>query len=79
MEDRVIPRHFILAWLVMGLSSMIGQLILMRELLIVFYGNEISIGIILASWLFWVSIGSFFQAKSNIYGITQYSIILGVA
>jgi len=30
----------------------------MRELIVVFYGNEISLGIILACWLLWTAIGS---------------------
>ena len=43
---------------ILGLTSMIGQVIIIRELIVVFYGNELSLGIILASWLFWVSFGS---------------------
>ena len=43
---------------ILGLTSMIGQIIIIRELLVVFYGNELSLGIIFASWLFWVSFGS---------------------
>ena len=43
---------------ILGLTSMIGQIIIIRELLVVFYGNELSLGIILASWLFWVGFGS---------------------
>jgi spermidine synthase len=30
----------------------------MRELMVVFYGNEISLGLMLASWLFWTAAGS---------------------
>ncbi len=30
----------------------------MRELIVVFYGNEISLGLILACWLLWTAIGS---------------------
>ena len=41
------------AVLIMGVSSVIAQVILLRELLVVFYGNELSIGIILAGWLLW--------------------------
>jgi spermidine synthase len=37
---------------------MIGQVIIIRELMVVFSGNELSIGIILASWLFWTGFGS---------------------
>jgi len=41
-----------------GFASMISQILLLRELLVVFYGNELSAGIMLASWLLWVSLGS---------------------
>jgi len=41
-----------------GASAMASQIVFMREFLVVFYGNEISIGIILASWLIWGAFGS---------------------
>jgi len=44
--------------IILGLTSMIGQIIIIRELIVIFYGNELSLGIILATWLFWVSVGS---------------------
>jgi len=37
---------------------MVVQIILLREFMAVFYGNELCIGLVLASWLFWVAIGS---------------------
>ncbi len=37
---------------------MVAQVVLMRELLIVFYGNELSLGVTLAGWLFWGGAGS---------------------
>ena len=43
---------------ILGLTSMIGQIIIIRELVVAFYGNELSLGIILASWLFWAAFGS---------------------
>lgn len=42
----------------MGLAAVTGQIILMRELLAVFYGNELSTALILAIWLIWTSLGS---------------------
>lgn len=42
-----------------GLSALTGQIVLMRELLVVFYGNELSTAVILASWLMWSAFGSF--------------------
>ena len=35
-----------------------GQIVLMRELMVVFNGNEISLGMMLATWLFWTAAGS---------------------
>ncbi len=42
----------------LGAVSQIAQVLLLRELLMVFHGNELSIGLILASWLLWVGVGS---------------------
>ena len=41
-----------------GLSAVAGQIVLLRELIVVFNGNEISLGIMLATWLFWTAVGS---------------------
>jgi len=46
----------VLAWI--GFFSMLSQVLLMRELLVSFEGNELSLGIILAAWLVWTGIGS---------------------
>ncbi|MFC1509576.1 hypothetical protein ACFL60_07830, partial [Candidatus Omnitrophota bacterium] len=42
---------------------MIGQIIIIRELIVIFYGNELSLGVTLASWLFWISSGSFLASR----------------
>ena len=44
--------------MLIGFSAVIGQIVLMRELMVVFSGNEISLGIMLATWLFWTAAGS---------------------
>ena len=49
--------------LFMGFSGLVAQMLLLRELLIVFSGNELSIGLILANWLLLEAIGSFFVGK----------------
>ncbi len=54
---RRIPSH-LLAVLMLGIVSQIGQVLLLRELLMVFHGNELSIGLILAAWLAWGGVGS---------------------
>ena len=43
-----------------GFTAVTGQIVLMRELIQVFNGNEIALGILLATWLFWTAIGSAF-------------------
>jgi len=47
-----------IALAVIGFTSMIGQVVLMRELVATFYGNELVFGLILAAWLLWVAAGS---------------------
>jgi spermidine synthase len=50
--------------LIMGLSGIVAQIILLRELLVSFFGNELTLGIILANWLILEAIGSFYVGKS---------------
>jgi len=54
---RRVPSH-LPAVLTLGVVCQIGQVVLLRELLMVFHGNELSLGIILAAWMVWVGIGS---------------------
>lgn len=46
------------ALMLIGLSAVIGQIVLMRELIALFSGNEILLGVLLAAWLFWTAVGS---------------------
>ncbi len=57
MKFRKIPAH-IYPVLMLGVVSQIGQVLLLRELLMVFHGNELAIGIILSAWLAWTGLGS---------------------
>ena len=40
-----------------GFTAVIAQIVLMRELVVVFCGNEVSLGVILATWLLWTAFG----------------------
>jgi spermidine synthase len=51
-------RPHLVAALLLGVVSQVAQVLLLRELLVAFYGSEFSIGIILASWMAWVGVGS---------------------
>ncbi len=46
------------ALLLVGLTSVIGQIVLLRELLIASLGNELSLGLTLTIWLLWTAVGS---------------------
>lgn len=41
-----------------GFLAMLTQLVVFRELSVLFYGNELFLGTFLSSWLFWVGLGS---------------------
>ncbi len=47
----------------MGVSGLVSEMLLLRELMIVFSGNELSIGIILANWLIIEAFGCFVIGK----------------
>lgn len=53
----------IFALFAMGAFSQVIQAILMRQLLVVFYGNEISFGAFYGCWLMWIGIGSLLIAR----------------
>ncbi len=50
---------FLFLVIFIGFFSVFSQSVFLRELLITFYGNELSAGVLLSSWLFFGGIGSF--------------------
>jgi len=56
-------RYFNVIFGLIGFTATSVQIIILREFLAIFHGNEISIGIIFANWLFWTSIGSYAAGK----------------
>lgn len=51
-------RILIFGLLLMGFSFTVTQGLLIRELLVAFFGNELSIGLILGNWLILEAVGS---------------------
>lgn len=49
----------VFAILAVGFSGLIAQVLLLRELLVSFYGNELTVGIILANWVMLEAVGAF--------------------
>ncbi len=60
-----ITSSLILPIVAVGVSSIVTQIILLREFLSVFYGNELVIGIILANWMTLTGLGSFIGRYST--------------
>ena len=54
---------FVLAFILMGFTFTITQVMVIRELLVIFMGNELSTAIILANWLLLEAAGSFLLGK----------------
>ncbi len=46
-----------------GFTASIGQILVLRELLVLFYGNELSTGVVLACWMIWTGAGSRIAAQ----------------
>lgn len=57
------PGRYVLMVACLGIGSQLSQIILLREMLMVFQGNELSIALVLASWLFWCGVGSFLGSR----------------
>ena len=79
------PRACSLAIFLMGVCSSLAQVMLVRELIVVFSGNELSIGIILSSWLIWGTVGTLIASRTfpksmNLHaGMVSLQLLLGIA
>ena len=56
-------RRILFSIISLGATAIAAQIVLIREFLIVFSGDELSIGIILAAWLVSMAIGSLFLGR----------------
>jgi spermidine synthase len=63
-----------------GFLALLAQLVLFRELSVLFYGSELFLGTFLSSWLFWVGLGSLSakrflkRGQSAVDGSTSLSV-----
>jgi hypothetical protein len=73
-----IETGLIVSVVAVGFSSTVTQIILLREFLSVFYGNELVIGIILVNWMMLTGFGSFLGKYSTYvkYKINLLTILL---
>ncbi len=71
-------KRIFIAILAMGFSGIVAEVLLLRELLIVFSGNELCIGIIFANWLILEAFGCFFLgriAEKSKYTLETFTVI----
>ncbi len=77
MKDRAC---LIGSFILLGLVGLIAQAICIRESLVIYFGNELTIGIILASWLLGIAAGAFlaswFVDKTRLPLINLYCLLL---
>ncbi|MFA5362802.1 MAG: hypothetical protein WC335_06120 [Candidatus Omnitrophota bacterium] len=57
--ERILPFTI----LIVGASGIIAQVFLLRELLVGFYGNELTVGIILGNWILGEALGAYLIGK----------------
>lgn len=78
-------RRVCIAIVVMGFSGLVAEILLLRELLIVFSGNELSVGVILANWLILEACGCFFlgrtveKSKNKLVTFTLITILFSLS
>lgn len=76
-------KSLMLATIVAGFSSIIMQIVVLREVIAGFYGNELILGIILGNWLLLTGIGAylgkyFFVKKNLIRYFIFTQILIGI-
>lgn len=65
--SRAGPAVLSAALILIGFTAVTVQIVLMRELMVVFYGNELTVGLMLASWLLWTAAGSGLVGKLKVW------------
>jgi spermidine synthase len=70
-----IDRPLALAVFALGGTAMVTQVVLLREFLSTFYGNELVLGVILASWMALTGVGAFLGRHSTRVARTTRSVM----
>ncbi len=60
----------------MGAFAIIAQVLFIREFLVVFYGNELCLGMIFASWLAGITFGAWGGSKARLNFLNSLSILV---
>lgn len=54
---------FVFLFINLGITSIVAQVLILRETMITFFGNELFVGIVLTFWLFWEGMGCLLTQK----------------
>lgn len=57
--NQTIKRKIFIAVAILGFTALFTQIVLLREFMVIYHGNELVIGLILANWMFLTGLGSF--------------------
>lgn len=60
----------------MGAFAIIAQVLFIREFLVVFYGNELCLGMIFASWLVGIAFGAWVASRIDTNSLNPLSIVV---
>ncbi|TVR70482.1 MAG: spermine synthase [Marinilabiliales bacterium] len=71
-------RKIVSAVVLMGFSGLVAQIVLLRELMVAFHGNELSIGVVLANWMLLEAAGAFFLGRRIAYSPQRRLLFIGV-
>jgi len=78
-DQNFMKKSLLFAIFAIGFSALVAQMLILRELLIVFAGNELSIGIILANWLLLGGFGSFIMGRRAEKITDRTGVFTGIA
>ncbi|MCX8110765.1 MAG: hypothetical protein N3D15_05905 [Syntrophorhabdaceae bacterium] len=62
--------------IITGIGGIFAQIVLLREMLILFSGNELSIGVIIGSWVLWEAGGAYIAGRLQIAGRTAVKALV---
>jgi len=66
-QDTSYKISFLLSSIILGFTCMTSQIVLFREMMVTFYGNELCFGVMLFVWFFWEGVGAFWGNKIEKY------------
>jgi spermidine synthase len=75
MESTGSARGIVPALMALGATAVATQIILIREFLAIFYGNELVIGIVLACWMILTGAGAFLGRTADRWGAQGNAIV----